>query len=692
MKKRMIAACIGFVMLATLYGSAGSVSVHGGQEGQSFSGLEKTGEMKVQEGDVYFEKKDESLLQPKRSGSAKAGKKAALSSFSLVKEGRASKVRNQGSSDNCWSYGALASLESSLITAGNAGNTLDLSENHLTWFSYKGANTAAKSLYAGKDTFVCQGSSPYRGGGNRAMSTATLARWFGATDQSKAKSPSALSSGLRTISDIHLKNADYLPSPRTSAGRAAIKQYLTAKGAVDISYYDDDRYMKKSKSAYYCSKAGSIANHEVAIVGWDDHYSKGNFVSAPSGNGAWIVKNSWGTSWGKDGYFYLSYYDKSIEEPTFFEAENQVYQKEAGQHTYSGIYQYDGVGPGDAEFGMTSKLSAANRYTARRDELIQAVGTYTTAADSTVQVSIYINPSSSNPESGVKKFSKSFSLPYAGYHTLDLGQSIGVPKGYAFSVVIATSYTSKGIKWYFLPIETQMTNYQVISSIDVSKGQSFIYMGGKWQDAAKMAKIQSGNERYKAGNALAKVFTVKAGSSAQAVSVQNTAVKAVMGDSPVSINAVRTQGTGSLVYKSSDTKVASVTGTGKITFKGPGRAVITAAAAPNDSCKSASAKTEVTVLPKKATLTSAVSNEKRAITSAWGTMKDVSGYQVTVAKDKEFQKEKQTKTINSKETGKKTIKNLSSQKIYYVKVRAFKEAGGKKLYGAYSEMKKVRTK
>ena len=524
------------------------------------------------------------------------------------------------------------------------------------------------------------------------MSAATLARWFGAADQSRAKSPSSLSSQLRTISDIHLKNADYLPNPKTSSGRAAIKQYLTSKGAVDVSYYDDDRYMKKNKAAYYCSKAGSIANHEVAIVGWDDNYSKSNFVSAPSGNGAWIVKNSWGTSWGKDGYFYLSYYDKSIEEPTFFEAENQVYQKETGQHTYSGIYQYDGVGPGDAEFGMTSKISAANRYTARRDELIQAVGTYTTAADSAVRVSIYINPSSSNPESGVKKFSKSFSLPYAGYHTLELGQSIGVPKGYDFSVVITTSYTSKGKKWYFLPAETQLTNYQVISSIDVSKGQSFIYTGGKWQDAAKMAKIQSGNERYKAGNPLAKAFTVKAGSSAHAVSVPNTAVKAIMGDSPVSMNAVRTQGTGSLVYKSSDTKVASVTGTGKITFKGPGRAVITAAATPDSSCRSASATTEVTVLPKKAALISAASREKRTITAAWTTMKDVTGYQVTVARDKDFQKEKQTKTVSSKETGKKTIKNLSSQKIYYVKIRAFKEADGKKLYGAYSEAKRVRTK
>ena len=51
-------------------------------------------------------------------------------------------------------------------------------------------------------------------------------------------------------------------------------------------------------------------NHEVAIVGWDDNYSRTNFRNYASiGDGAWIVKNSWGSNWADNGYFYVSYYD-----------------------------------------------------------------------------------------------------------------------------------------------------------------------------------------------------------------------------------------------------------------------------------------------------------------------------------------------------------------------------------------------
>ncbi len=76
----------------------------------------------------------------------------------------------------------------------------------------------------------------------------------------------------------------------------------------------------------------------------------------------------------------------------------------------------------------------------------------------------------------------------------------------------------------------------------------------------------------------------------------------------------------------------------------------------------------------------------------WKRDKKASGYQAVVATDKKFKKGRKTATIEKNKVTKKTFKRLKRNKIYYAKVRAYKKVGQKKVYGAYSKVKKARVK
>ena len=94
-----------------------------------------------------------------------------------------------------------------------------------------------------------------------------------------------------------------------------VKLLISEYGSVSTMIYMDN------SGKYYCPDTAAscypfdgVVNHAVTLIGWDDNYKKENF-SSNSGvttDGAWIVKNSYGTSWGDDGYFYISYEDKSL--------------------------------------------------------------------------------------------------------------------------------------------------------------------------------------------------------------------------------------------------------------------------------------------------------------------------------------------------------------------------------------------
>ena len=162
------------------------------------------------------------------------------------------------------------------------------------------------------------------------------------------------------------------------------------------------------------------------------------------------------------------------------------------------------------------------------------------------------------------------------------------------------------------------------------------------------------------------------------------------GNKPFSLEAKATSG-GKLSYKSSDTKIATVSSDGRVTLKGPGKAIITITAAATANYNTASKNVTVTVKPKK-TVGLKVKKGKNRMTVSWKRDKKATGYQITYAQNKKFKKGKKNITISKNKTVKRTIKKLKARKTYYVKVRAYKKVGKTKIYGAYSGTKKVKVK
>lgn len=98
------------------------------------------------------------------------------------------------------------------------------------------------------------------------------------------------------------------------------------------------------------------------------------------------------------------------------------------------------------------------------------------------------------------------------------------------------------------------------------------------------------------------------------------------------------------------------------------------------------------IVPKKTSLSKVSSAKKGQLTVKWKRDSKATGYQVVIAKNKKFKTGKKTANITKNKTTSKTFKKLTKGKKYYAKVRAYKTIDGKKVYGAYGNIKSKKVK
>ena len=371
-------------------------------------------------------------------------------SYDLRTYGKVTPVRNQGSCGACWAFGTMASLESTLLT----GEKRNFSENNL------------KNRH-GYDSSCCAG-------GNTDMSTAYFARWDGPAEETDDPyNENSCSSPSFVACQKHVQDVYFIPGRSSALDNEGIKQAVMNRGAVAASMRWEDSYYSSSNAAYCYNGSSDDTNHVIAIIGWDDNYSASKFKSSPPGNGAFLIRNSWGTGWGNEGYFWISYYDTvtAYYRSAVFTAEPSSNYEEA--------YGFDDLGY-TSSLGWTGSDTGwgANIFTAADGQSLTAVSSFFLANNSAYTLNVYTGCSASSPKSGTLACSKTGSVAYAGYHTITLDQPVPLSAGQKFSVVI--KYTTPGYN-YPVPIERPISGYS--SGASASSGESFYSSGGSsWTD------------------------------------------------------------------------------------------------------------------------------------------------------------------------------------------------------------------
>ncbi len=329
----------------------------------------------------------------------------------------------------------------------------------------------------------------------------------------------------------------------------AIKQEIEKGHGVYISIRADqsrpgdplgDRgYLNTETWAQYCDQP-LITTHAVCIVGYDDGYAKENFTrtvdgvevegSTPPEDGAFIVRNSWGcvteediekaiktedgtllfttpdaSRWGIDdtGYFYLSYYDKTISYPCVavcYPYEEAPKEELIAQYDLMGVNEYLLIDYENAHESM----KAANVFTAAEDQKLSSIACATIAPDTSVTCQIYLDPEENDPESGIPLLSEPVvsDFLYTGYHRIDLDDTVVLKKGSRYSVVIQGKYTKDGgtAANVVVPVMYNVFAYRGVKLTSViNPGESWLYTEQEgWQDlAAKKTDLE--NSFYKDG-------------------------------------------------------------------------------------------------------------------------------------------------------------------------------------------------
>ena len=485
--------------------------------------------------------------------------------------------RNQNPYGTCWAFSSLGLAEFDLINDGAADKNIDLSELALAYYTYNSVTDPLGGTVGDTAKYYNENSdySYLNRGGNYQYSSRRLAQWIGATENTVpySKANDTIKQGLSgefaySYKDAHLHNVYQINIKENTSG---VKEAIMEHGAVGVMYYHSDYNMswsRKSDCYTYYDTARAGGGHAVMIVGWNDNFSKDNFEGLkPSNDGAWLIRNSWGSYC---DYFWMSYDTFSLENTAW------VFDFVANDG-FDNNYQLDG---GIETYRSSNVLSGANVFTTQKKsgidyEVLKAVSvSMSQAADVKYTVDIYTNLTNlNNPLSGTKQVTATTTgyTQYAGIYTIELSNSIKLAPGTTYSVVVTTD-------------KAALDREDATSMATGEKLETIIWDRRVSQFDGKSFYKEGNVYKYSPNNFCIKAFTSNAKEAdtnvpIESIHVNKDTMSLTEGESATltaTISPSNTTLDKTVKWSSSNTAVASIDSAGKVTAKKAGTAVITA--------------------------------------------------------------------------------------------------------------------
>ena len=424
-----------------------------------------------------------------------------ISSFPSSKTLTKPNYRSQ-TTGSCWAYSAMNALESTLLNKysttynlSNSNNIVNVSHERFYLakaFSGSNANeygfmTLGKGGYAlhsilyltgGYGPIALNSNSPFNG----EYSSDTLVSRNNVLNQKK----------IYDVTEIQvIGGVDPDSESAVSNKINAIKALINS----GIGVTTNSRSLRSGCSCFntdtrasYCpdlnGSYGSNCNyHTSLIVGWNDNYSKDNFAEGykPDKNGAWIIRNTHGSS----GEYYISYYD-----PYLLNNENMAITsiKSVG---YDHIYQYNPSGCKSYQYAgdyycyslgsvPSKQVVSIFEKNGEGNQKLDSVGFYVQSSSSK-SVEVYFSSSSSNDipsdlfDSNNKICEKN-NITNNGYYSCELSNS----------KIISQQYFFIGLKGNGQIFAFQGNSHPTLSNdkVGISAGKNYYLNNSTWTDAS----------------------------------------------------------------------------------------------------------------------------------------------------------------------------------------------------------------